>query len=107
MRWHDRDTMIGLLAALPALSQQLPAAVVNGRFFYEPVVGTQRLRIWLDTDGSGFVTRRCVQRLGLSANANHVALPPVVVQPTTSDRRLPIIDPDTSDKIFAGLDAQF
>jgi hypothetical protein len=99
--------MMSLLAALPALSQQLPATVVNGRFFYEPIVGTQRLRIWLDTDGSGFVTQRCVQRLGLSANANHVALPPVVVQPTTSDGRFPIIDPDASDKIFAGLDAQF
>ncbi len=98
--------MIALLAA-SAFNQSLPAAVVNGRFFYRPSVGAHRLRIWLDTDGSGFVTQACVDTLGLSVAANHTTLPDPVVQPAALSGRLPIFDPDPADSIFAGIDAQF
>ena len=100
-------TMIALLAASAAFNQDLPAAVVNGRFFYQPSVGAHRLRIWLDTDGSGFVTRRCVEMLGLSVAANHTTLPDPVMQPTALAGRLPVFDPDPADSIFADIDAQF
>ncbi len=100
-------TMIALLAASAAFNQELPAAVINGRFFYQPSVGAHRLRIWLDTDGSGFVTRRCVETLGLTVAANHTALPDPVMQPTALSGRLPVFDPDPADSIFAGIDAQF
>jgi len=99
--------MIALLAASAAFNQNLPAAVVNGRFFYQPSVVVHRLRIWLDTDGSGFVTRRCVEMLGLSVAANHTALPDPVMQPTALAGRLPVFDPDPADSIFADIDAQF
>ena len=98
--------MIALLAASTALNQDLPAAVVNGRFFYQPSVGAHRLRIWLDTDGSGFVTQHCVEVLGLTVAANHTTLPDPVIQPTGLSGRLPVFDPDPADRIFEGIDAQ-
>ena len=100
-------TMIALLVASAAFNQELPAAVINGRFFYQPSVGAHRLRIWLDTDGSGFVTRRCVETLGLTVAANHTTLPDPVLQPAALSGRLPVFDPDPADSIFAGIDAQF
>ncbi|HEX3456443.1 MAG TPA: hypothetical protein VHR97_00670 [Candidatus Baltobacteraceae bacterium] len=99
--------MIALLAASAAFRQELPAAVVSGRFFYQPSVGAHRLHIWLDTDGSGFVTQHCVDMLGLSASANRTTLPDPVLQPTALSGRLPVFDPDPADGIFEGIDAQF
>jgi hypothetical protein len=99
--------MIALLAAPLAFGQELPAAVVNGRFFYQPSVGAHRLRIWLDTDGSGFVTQRCVETLSLNVAAGHTTLPDPVVQPTALSGRLPVFDPNPGDGIFEGVDAQF
>ena len=99
--------MIALLAAPLAFSQELPAAVVNGRFFYQPSVGAHRLRIWLDTDGSGFVTQRCIETLSLNVAAGHTTLPDPVVQPTALSGRLPVFDPNPGDSIFEAVDAQF
>jgi hypothetical protein len=99
--------MIVLPAVPAAFSQELPAAVVNGRFFYQPSVGAHRLRIWLDTDGSGFITQHCVEKLNLNVVAGHTILPDSVTQPTVPSGRLPVFDPDPADRIFDGIDAQF
>ncbi len=95
-----------LLSALMAVSgTALPSALADGRFFYEPTVAGRRLRIWLDTDGSGFVTEACAKSLGLAGKV--VALPPPVVPPLAGEGRLPVFAPDPADRIFDGIDAQF
>lgn len=95
-----------LLTALMVVSgTSLPSTLTDGRFFYEPAVAGRRLRIWLDTDGSGFVTEGCAKALGLSGRA--VVLPPPVVPPLAGEGRLPVFAPDPADRIFHGIDAQF
>lgn len=93
-------------AVLAASIVQLPSSVVNGRFFYQPVVGGRRLTIWLDTDGSGFVAQRAVELLKLLPIGRDTRLPSGVVQPTANGGLLPIVATDPSDAIFTSIDAQ-
>ncbi|MBV8281058.1 MAG: hypothetical protein JO347_03210, partial [Candidatus Eremiobacteraeota bacterium] len=67
-----------------------------------------RALAWLDTDGSGFITRAFAQRAGLALLNGRAALPKFAepLPPVGGDGMLPIIDPDPKDPILAGIDLQ-
>lgn len=96
---------MGIVAVAVAVPGQLPSALVNGRFFYEPTVGSRKIVIWMDTDGDGFVTQRFANEFHLSRVGDRARLPSEVLQPTQQGL-LPVVAPDPSDAIFDGVDAQ-
>lgn len=87
----------------------LPALFQGGRPFLTltPPDGSRAIA-WLDTDGSGFVTRAFAARNGLAVTNGRAALPKFAepLPPVGGDGMLPVIDPDPSDKILAGVDIQ-
>jgi hypothetical protein len=87
----------------------LPALFTGGRPFLTltPPDGS-RATAWLDTAGSGFITRAFATRAGLAVTNGRAALPKFAepVPPVGGDGMLPVIDPDPGDKILAGVDIQ-
>jgi hypothetical protein len=100
---------IAALASSTSKSESLPAVVSNGRFFYAPIVNGTQLRIWLDTDGDGFITTNAAQRLHLDVSGRRARFPTgsLIAAPLGDGGFLPVIEPDASDQIFNGIDAQF
>lgn len=98
-----------MLTMLALLVTTLPSAVSNGRFFYTPEVRGAHVRIWLDTDGDGFITGETAKRLHLQVDGQRARFPSVsgLVPPVAMGGLLPVFDPDASDRIFEGIDAQF
>ena len=98
-----------MLLIFALLVTTLPSAVSNGRFFYTPDVRGAHVRIWLDTDGDGFITANAATRLHLDIAGQRARFPsgPGLVTPLASAGFLPLFDPDSSDRIFDGIDAQF
>jgi hypothetical protein len=111
--------------ALPAgaATSVLPAVLDGGRFFATPRVARDGavMRLWLDTDGSGFVFSESVQRWGLAtiADPNSAArrwtrLPEFLAtasipMPAGFEGRLPIFTRDAIDRadpILRGFDGQ-
>ena len=98
----------------------LPAQFESGRAFAVPVsaVAHDRLVLWIDSDGSGFLTQAAVRRLRLATRAKmygphgtFARLPAFersawIPKPRAFAGDLRVIAPDASDPIFAGLDGQ-
>ena len=88
----------------------LPATFRGGRpFLTLTTVDGVKILAWLDTDGSGFITRGLTNRLRLAVSAKRAALPIFRerVPLPGGDGSLPVIDdPPKSDAILAGVDVQ-
>jgi hypothetical protein len=103
-------SLLRAAGAPPPPDVDLPALYKGGRPFLRlTAVDGSRVLAWLDTDGSGFITRAAAKRLGLSFNASgRAALPAFAEQlpPVGGDGTLPVIDPDPKDPVLAGIDVQ-
>jgi hypothetical protein len=106
-------------ALVPNDEIALPVELRGGRFFALPrLLNGGIFACWLDTDGSGFVFARAVQRLTLPTRSDGAralarlprfdptrAVPPLV----RNGGELPVFDPkdaDAADPILQGFDAQ-
>jgi len=98
-----------MLHVLALIVTTLPSALTNGRFFYTPDVRGRQVRIWLDTDGDGFITYNAARSLRLEVDGRRARFPvgAGLVTPLASDGFLPLFDGSISDRIFEGIDAQF
>ena len=89
---------------------ELPAVFLGGRPFLRLTAadGTRAL-VWLDTDGSGFVTETLVRRLNLSVTGKRAAVPiwREQVPPPGGDGLLPILPANENDPLLVGIDVQF
>lgn len=95
--------------------RELPSTFLHNRVFVRPRVAAsnQRLALWVDTDGSGFIRSTVVDKLRLRMGAQHTAyLPPLAENafpPVMGNGgALPILnDADvSSDPIYSGVDGQ-
>ncbi len=110
MPFHLGTTRADFLASLgaaiavpvvPSASVVIPAALYGGRFFAVPRVARDGavMRLWLDTDGGGFVFSESVTRWGL----------PVIADPGGKARtwtRLPAFVPEASVPVPKGRDGR-
>jgi hypothetical protein len=97
----------GAAGTPPPPDVELPALFRGGRPFARlTAAGDARVIAWLDTDGSGFITRAAAQRLALTIG--RAPLPAFVEQVPAlgGDGTLAVIDPDPKDPILAGIDVQ-
>jgi hypothetical protein len=89
---------------------ELPALFHGGRPFLKLTASDgSKVTAWLDTDGSGFVSKGLVDRLHLPASGGRAALPSFGEQipPVGGDGTLPIVDTLTpKDPILEGVDVQ-
>jgi len=106
--------------AAPCAVTRVPAVFTAGRVFAAPMVDSdkRRLRLWIDSDGSGFLFDDVAARYGTLTKAGGSArqratLPRWSTQATipaltTRDRTLPILRRSdvASDPVFDGLDGQ-
>ncbi len=108
-----------LLANMAAL--KLPSQAVAGRMFATPMVaGTKAsMRLWVDSDGSGFILRHAARNFHLRTGVVHpnsqsapIAYLPAFAQSSAIPKvlgrqgRLPLIDDDPRNAIFVGIDGQ-
>ena len=95
---------LGAVVAVPAVPSApvvIPAVLEGGRFFATPRVARDGavMRLWLDTDGGGFVFSESVARWGL----------PVLADPARKARawtRLPAFDPAASVPVPSGREGR-
>lgn len=89
---------------------ELPAVFRGGRPFLKLTSSDgSKVLVWLDTDGSGFVSKALVDRLHLPVSGGRAPLPQFAEQlpPLGGDGTLPILDTITpKDPILEGVDAQ-
>ena len=121
-RAHFLTTLLGT-AALPALANvplpargasapdvELPAVFHGGRPFLNLTASDgSKILAWLDTNGSGFVSKTLVDRLHLPASGGRAPLPKFVqnVPTLAADAMLPVVDTVTpNDPILTGVDVQ-
>ena len=102
-----------LLAA--ASRGSIPVVLEAGRFFAVPrVAGGQVMKLWLDTDGGGFVFEHAVRRLRLPVEtgpngARFTRLPAfedAAFPALGGTGRLEVFAPDHQDPILSGFDGQ-
>jgi hypothetical protein len=111
-----------LAIAVAGAPVSLPAAFSGGRVLLTPTVAATRvrLRLWMDTDGSGFLPDTLVRALGLrSFTVPHHGKPLRVAQPPKFVDRFPaplglhggipvthLESAERSDPLFQGIDGQ-
>jgi hypothetical protein len=111
-----------LAIAVAGAPVSLPAEFSAGRVLLTPRVAATRarLRLWMDTDGSGFLPDKLIQALGLrSFMVLHHGKHLLVAQPPTFIDRFPaplglhggipvthLGSPERSDPLFQGIDGQ-
>ena len=99
------------LADIPPISPEieLPGVFLGGRPFLRLTTPDgMRVLVWLDTDGSGFITEALVRRLNLAVTGKRAAVPiwREQVPPPGGDGLLPILTAN-DDPILVGIDVQF
>jgi hypothetical protein len=93
----------------PPADVELPGFFKGGRPFLRLTLNDGSHAIaWLDTDGSGFISKALVARQHLNVVGGRAPLPAFVDQlpPIGGDGALAVIDPDPKDAILAGIDLQ-
>jgi hypothetical protein len=89
---------------------ELPAVFRGGRPFLKLTSSDgSKVSAWLDTDGSGFVSKTLVDRLHLPVSGGRASLPSFAEQlpPLGGDGALPVVDTLTpKDPILEGVDVQ-
>lgn len=100
------------LANLPPVRPDvdLPADFLGGRPFLRLTTALgSRVLVWLDTDGSGFISESLVRRENLTTHGRRAAVPLFreEVPPPGGDGLLPILSASDVDPITAAVDIQF
>ena len=89
---------------------ELPAVFHGGRPFLNLNANDgSKILAWLDTNGSGFVSKALVDRLRLPVTGGRAPLPSFVqtIPPLVGDTTLPVVDTVTpKDPILEGIDVQ-